>query len=216
MSEQTIKEALELAREAIKSHHEWHVEYKVAAALIALAEQAEQAQRMIGILRAERDHSRAQYDSAIKRIVGIHLLLYPAAVTTDDGRTFVFRPKSPDPHEVLQELSDRIRALSDVVPAPSASKPKLAYYQTHEAPHCPTCGCGLTGAEGSVLDDVAKDAARYRWLRSQGCTFYTDDPVETVDMNADQKATKHHVCEWAMDAAIDAAMLADLPEVPFA
>ena len=42
-------------------------------------------------------------------------MLYPAPVTTDDGRTMVFRPKDPDPHEVLQALSDRIRALPDAL-----------------------------------------------------------------------------------------------------
>jgi len=26
---------------------------------------------------------------------------------------------------------------------PEQPKPKLAYYQTHEPPHCPTCGCGM-------------------------------------------------------------------------
>ena len=72
-------------------------------------------ERTIEVLRAERDHARARVDSAVRLLTGIHSLLYPASVTTPDGRTFVFRPKDPDPHEVLQELSDRIRALPDEV-----------------------------------------------------------------------------------------------------
>lgn len=44
---------------------------------------------------------------------GIHALLYPSPVRLDDGRTFVFRPNDPNPHEILQSLSDRIRALPD-------------------------------------------------------------------------------------------------------
>ena len=65
------------------------------------------------LLRAERDHARACLDNAVKLLTGIHALLYPAPVTAGDGRTMVFRPKDPDPHEVLQALSDRIRALPD-------------------------------------------------------------------------------------------------------
>lgn len=36
------------------------------------------------------------------------------------------------------------------------------------------------------------DAERYRWLRDAGATFYVD-------------GERKHVCEWAMDAAVDAA-----------
>lgn len=53
----------------------------------------------------------------------------------------------------------------------------------------------------AIDSDTLKDAERYRYLRDVGATFCThhDTPQET----------KHHVCEWAMDAAIDKA-LADL------
>ena len=61
----------------------------------------------------ERQHARACLDNAVRLLSGIHSLLYPAPVTTGDGRTMVFRPKDPDPHEVLQALSDLIRALPD-------------------------------------------------------------------------------------------------------
>lgn len=64
-------------------------------------------------LRHERDHARARMESAVKLLAGIHALLYPPPVKTADGKTMVFRPTSPDPHEILQELSDRIRALPD-------------------------------------------------------------------------------------------------------
>lgn len=61
----------------------------------------------------EREQARARVDIAVKLLTGIHSLLYPAPITTEDGRTMVFRPKDPDPHEVLQELSDRIRAIPE-------------------------------------------------------------------------------------------------------
>lgn len=61
----------------------------------------------------ERDHARACLDNGVKILTGIHFLLYPKPINTPDGRTMVFRPKNPDPHEVLQELSERIRAIPD-------------------------------------------------------------------------------------------------------
>jgi hypothetical protein len=72
-----------------------------------------QQERTIEVLRGERDHARARVDSAVRLLTGIHSLLYPAPIKTADGRAMVFRPTNPDPHEVLQELSDRIRALPD-------------------------------------------------------------------------------------------------------
>ena len=45
----------------------------------------------------------------------------------------------------------------------------------------------------------AIDAARYRWLRDAGATFYTGGPEIT------DGSDKVHVCEFEMDAAIDAA-----------
>jgi hypothetical protein len=75
------------------------------------AEQLARAWLEREILRHERDHARAQLDNAVKLLTGIHNLLYPAPVTTPDGRTMVFRPGNP--HEFMQSLSDRIRALPD-------------------------------------------------------------------------------------------------------
>lgn len=77
------------------------------------AHEIHRLQRQVEVLHAERNHARARLDRAVKLLTGVHLLLYPAPFKLADGRTVVFRPKNPDPHEVLQELSDRIRALPD-------------------------------------------------------------------------------------------------------
>lgn len=66
-----------------------------------------------GRLFIEREHAQIMYERAIELMTGIYSLLYPAPTALPDGRVMMFRPKSPDPHEVLQELSDRIRALPD-------------------------------------------------------------------------------------------------------
>ena len=86
---------------------------EVEAALMEAGQRIEWLQRENEVLRAERDHARARVDHSVSLLSGIHALLYPAPVRTADGRTMVFRPKpeSLDPHQVLQELSDRIRAL---------------------------------------------------------------------------------------------------------
>lgn len=69
------------------------------------------------VLTAKLDHARAQYESAAKLLRGIHALLYPAPLKLEDGRVMVFRPEGLDPHQLLQELSDRIRALPDKLAA---------------------------------------------------------------------------------------------------
>lgn len=78
------------------------------------------------VARQERDHARACYASAVKLLTGIHSLLYPAPIAVPDGRTLVFRPKEPDPHVVLQELSDRIRALPGALSALPQPQPQSA------------------------------------------------------------------------------------------
>ena len=65
------------------------------------------------VLRNERDHARAQANNAVKLLTSIHALLYPDPIKMTDGRTMVFRPSDPDPHTLLQELSERIRALPE-------------------------------------------------------------------------------------------------------
>ena len=77
------------------------------------AEQLAHAWLQREVLRHERDHARAQVCNAVKLLTGIHALLYPAPIRTEDGRTMVFRPQDPDRRVVLQELSDRIRALPE-------------------------------------------------------------------------------------------------------
>lgn len=76
---------------------------------------AEQLSRRIEILRIERDIEREKVTRLINLLVSIHSLMYPPPMKHEDGRMFVFRPKSVDPHEVLQELSDRIRAIEDEI-----------------------------------------------------------------------------------------------------
>ena len=71
------------------------------------------------VLRHELDHARARLDNAVKMLAGIHNLLYPPHVTMPDGRAMVFRPESP--HEFMQALSDRIRALPDEMAARGVS-----------------------------------------------------------------------------------------------
>lgn len=86
---------------------------RIARLLAAL----EDAQSQAKVLRHERDRARARHEWAVQVMSGIHALLYPAPIKAADGRTMVFRPNNPDPHEVLQELSDRIRALPDELAA---------------------------------------------------------------------------------------------------
>lgn len=63
--------------------------------------------------------------------------------------------------------------------------------------------CSEYGSEVRQLREenerLRKDAERYRWLRDAGATFYTGGPEIT------DGSDKVHVCEFAMDAAIDAA-----------
>lgn len=61
----------------------------------------------------QRDANEARLNAAVELLTGIHMLLYPAPFKTPEGRLMVFRPSNPDPHSVLQALSDRIRALPD-------------------------------------------------------------------------------------------------------
>ena len=62
---------------------------------------------------------------------------------------------------------------------------------------------GILSAEVRRLRDenerLKVDAERYRWLRDAGAIFYTGGPEIT------DGSDKVHVCEFAMDAAIDAA-----------
>ena len=81
------------------------------AALMRAGHQIEQLQRENRVLRAERDQARVRVESAVNLLTAIHSCMYPSAVKMEDGRLMVFRPENP--HEYLQALSDRIRALPD-------------------------------------------------------------------------------------------------------
>lgn len=70
---------------------------------------------------AQRNHANLQFQRAVQIMTGIHALLYPPRFTDNDGRTFEFR--SPDVHEQMQALSDRIRALPDEIAAMHSSTP---------------------------------------------------------------------------------------------
>ena len=76
--------------------------------------------RDVEVYHAERDHAKACYDRAVRILTGIHALLYPPRFTDNDGRTWQF--KSPLAEELIQELSDRIRALPDELAALDATK----------------------------------------------------------------------------------------------
>jgi hypothetical protein len=84
---------------------------ELEAALMRAGHQIEQLQRENRVLRAERNQARARVDSAVMLLTAIHSCMYPPAVKMEDGRLMVFRPENP--HEYLQALSDRIRALPD-------------------------------------------------------------------------------------------------------
>jgi hypothetical protein len=73
---------------------------------------AAELRRLIAV-EQQRDHARACYGRAVKLLISIHSLMYPPPTTLPDGRTMVFRPIDPDPHTILQKLSDRIRALPE-------------------------------------------------------------------------------------------------------
>lgn len=71
----------------------------------------------VEMLRVERERWYTSFEHVSRILSGIHALMYPAPFTLSDGRTVVFRPKDPGPHEILQALSDRIRAIPDEVAA---------------------------------------------------------------------------------------------------
>lgn len=88
----------------------------------AAADEIERLRADVAVLKAENAHARDCLNSATTLLTGIHSLMYPPEITTADGRVMVFRPKSIDPHEILQGLSDRIRALPDELAALAARK----------------------------------------------------------------------------------------------
>ena len=67
------------------------------------------------IFSHELDRLRSTLDNAVNLLSRSHALLYPPHITTSDGKVHMFRPTNVDPHVVLQELSDRIRALPEEI-----------------------------------------------------------------------------------------------------
>jgi hypothetical protein len=90
---------------------------KQKAALVRQAEETvyfqEQLIRQIEVMRHKEEEYSFRLNGTAQLLAGIHSLLYPAPIKMADGRTMVFRPTDPDPHTILQMLSDRIRALPD-------------------------------------------------------------------------------------------------------
>lgn len=92
--------------------------YRQAAALLRqLSAERDQLRAEVERLRVEREHWHKSFEHVSRILSGIHALMYPEPFTLSDGRTVVFRPKDPGPHEILQALSDRIRAIPDEVAA---------------------------------------------------------------------------------------------------
>ena len=67
------------------------------------------------VLRYEWYRVKASLDNAVNLLSSIYSLMYPPPVKTDGGKVRMFRPTNVDPHVVLQELSDRIRALPEEI-----------------------------------------------------------------------------------------------------
>lgn len=121
--------------------------------------------------RSQRDHARALADGCIKLLSSIHGLLYPSPLTTPDGRVLVFRPSDPDPHTVLQELSERIRALpvelaalaaqADHILIPRSELVERDSYDVHgsDFSRCKLCG-GESGA-GVLNSGIKHDPTCY-------------------------------------------------------
>jgi hypothetical protein len=65
------------------------------------------------ILRYERDMARARFDRCVKILARIHAVINPPQLQLDDGR--VMRFVNPLANDVLQKLSDQIRAIPDEI-----------------------------------------------------------------------------------------------------
>lgn len=121
MNEQTKSATIERARAVVKQLHErncstWDdLDRETVHAINALIAGNERLFNLVEVIAAERDNARACYDNATRLLIGVHSMMYPPMTRLPDGRTMMFRPNDPNPHEVLQELSDRIRALPDQI-----------------------------------------------------------------------------------------------------
>lgn len=110
-----LNEALRLA-DALIADDKRTTRWEAADELRRLHAENERLITQRDALLAERDHARDHFDRAVKLLTSIHsCIMYPSAVKLEDGRLMIFRPENP--HEYLQALSDRIRALPDEIAA---------------------------------------------------------------------------------------------------
>lgn len=75
------------------------------------------------VLRMELHRAREKSERLVQVLCSVHALLYPKYVTNPAGQ--VFRFTYPDPHDLLQELSNRIRAIPDQLLREAETKKEL-------------------------------------------------------------------------------------------
>lgn len=80
-----------------------------------LRQEVSDLRRQLEVALRQRDAAIARCDSSAAILIGIHSLLYPPLIKLGDGRVFAFRPVSLNPHDLMQELSDRIRAVPEAI-----------------------------------------------------------------------------------------------------
>jgi len=84
-----------------------------AGAVREMVSEIEMLRDRYDAIRDERDHNAAGRDHAIKILSRIHMVIYPMLTKLEKGTTLAFRP--PNPHEYIQAISDRIRAIPDEI-----------------------------------------------------------------------------------------------------
>lgn len=110
-------EAVAVACEAAKGHAPLSdTELDLRAFIRTHHAEIAEAVRELHIRRLELAHARACREQLAQHLSSIYALLYPAPVEAD-GETYKFRPRLIDPHELMQELSDRIRAIPAAIDA---------------------------------------------------------------------------------------------------
>ena len=114
---------------------------RLTADLASAHEQlADQTARWAAVVN-ERDALRARIDALM-------LEYCPDEMTADQTAEWA---RHQVPHQLSaaeREALERESAAVDAV----ATEPKRAYYETHEPPHCPTCGCGGAAAKREALE----------------------------------------------------------------
>lgn len=93
-------------------------------------------------LRAEIDHLRAEVERLRAALGELHALAWgecPSILNEDSGGD--------------ARLDTEIRALLVGATGTPPVREKRAYYETHDAPHCPTCECGRAAKSNSADSD---------------------------------------------------------------